>query len=65
MTVRISNYETSCTYGEKTVILMKVKSCNVLLHMLLVSILSYLKSVLRYTFLIFLYLREKGCEDPR
>jgi len=39
--------------------------------MLLVCTGSYLKSVLRYTFLILdtyytgtLYLREKGCEDP-
>ena len=39
--------------------------------MLLVCIRSYLKSVLRYTFLILdtyhpdtLYLREQGCEDP-
>jgi len=40
--------------------------------MLPVCIRSYLKSVLRYTFLILdtchlhmLYLREEGCEDPR
>jgi hypothetical protein len=39
--------------------------------MLLVCITVYLKSVLRYKFLIFdtyhtdtLYLREQGCEDP-
>ena len=35
-----------------TVILIKVKSCNALLRMLLVFIRSYLKSVLRYKFLI-------------
>jgi hypothetical protein len=35
-----------------TIILVKVKSCNVLLRMLLVCIRRYLKSVLRYTFSI-------------
>jgi hypothetical protein len=35
-----------------TVILMKVKSCNALLHMVLICIYSHLKSVLRYKFLI-------------
>jgi hypothetical protein len=33
--------------------LIKVKSCNIFLHMLLVCICSYIFSVLRYTFLIF------------
>jgi hypothetical protein len=48
-----------------------VKSCNALLHMLLVCVRSHLKSVLRYKFLILyayhldnLYLGEQGCEDP-
>jgi len=42
-----------------------------LLRMLLVCIRNYLKSVLRYKFLILdtyrrntLYLRQQGCEDP-
>jgi len=35
-----------------TIIVIKVKSCNALLRMVLVRICSYLKSVLRYTFLI-------------
>jgi hypothetical protein len=35
-----------------TVILIKVKSCNALLHLLLVCISAHLKSVLRYKFLI-------------
>ena len=35
-----------------TIILIKVKSCNALLRMLLVCTRSYLKSVLRYKFLI-------------
>ena len=54
-----------------TVILIKVKSRNALLLVLLVRTGSSLKSVLRYTFLILdtyhpdtLYLREQGCEDP-
>ena len=53
MTIRISNYETSCT-NELTIVLIKVKSCNALLHMLLVCIRKccYLKSVLRYELLI-------------
>jgi hypothetical protein len=53
-----------------TVSLIKIKSCNALLRMLLVYIGSYLKSVLRYKLLILdtyrpdtLYLREQGCED--
>ena len=54
-----------------TVSLIKVKSCNALLRMLLLCFRSYLTSVLRYKFLILdtchpdaLYLREQGCEDP-
>jgi hypothetical protein len=53
-----------------TVILIKVKSCNALLRMLLACILRYLKHVLRYKFLILvtchpdtLYSREQGCEN--
>ena len=48
----------------------KVKSCNALLRTLFVYIRSYLKSVLRYTFLILdtyhpdnIYLRVQWCED--
>jgi len=54
-----------------TIILTKAKSCNALLRMLLVCISIYLKSVLRYTFLILdtyhpdtIYVREQGREDP-
>jgi hypothetical protein len=52
-----------------TVSLIMVKSRNALLRVLLVYIRSYIKSVLRYIFLILdsyhpdtLYLREQGCE---
>jgi len=48
-----------------------VKSCSALLPKLPICILSYLKSVLRYEFLIWdayhpntVYLRQQGCEDP-
>ena len=51
--------------------LIKVKSCNSFLPVLLVCIRSYLKSVLRYKYLILctrhpntLCLREPGCVDP-
>jgi len=51
--------------------LVMVKSCNALLRKLPVCILSYLKSVLRYNFLILdtyhpdtVYLRQQGYEDP-
>ena len=72
MTVRITNYETSCTHTTRgTVTVSKVKSRNALLRMLLVCIRSNLKSVPRYTFLILdtynpdtAYLREQVCEDP-
>ena len=52
-----------------TISLMKVKSSNALLHMRMVRIRSYLKSVLRYKFVILgTYhpetLREQGYEDP-
>jgi hypothetical protein len=54
-----------------TISLIKVKSCNAFLRMLLVCIHSYLKSVLRYKFLILntyhpdtLYLCVQRCEDP-
>jgi hypothetical protein len=50
----------------------KVKSCNALLRMLLACSCSYLKLVLRYKFLIFntyhpdaLHVHEQGCEGPR
>ena len=51
------------------VILIKAKLCSAVLRMLLVAIYSYLKSVLRYTFLIWdTYqpgtLCEQGCEGP-
>jgi len=50
------------------VCLITVKSDNALLHMLLIYIRSYLKSILRYKYLILntyhpdtLYLLEQGC----
>ena len=49
----------------------RVKSCNAFLGILLVCIRSYLKSVMRYKFLILntyhsdsLYFREHGCGNP-
>jgi len=39
-----------------TVILIKVTECSAFLPMLLVCIRSYLKSLLRYNFLVFLHL---------
>ena len=55
----------------ETIILIKLKSRNALLRMLLLRIVIYLKSVVRYKFLILrtyhpntLYLHEQGCEDP-
>ena len=54
-----------------TVILIKVKSRNALLLVLLVGTGSYLKAVLKYKFVILgtyqpdtIYLRGQGCEDP-
>ena len=54
------------------ILLIKAKLCNRLLRMLLLHIIIYLKSILRYKFLILdtylldaLYLCEQGCEDPR
>jgi hypothetical protein len=44
-----------------TISLFKVESCNALLHMLLVCICSYLKSVLRYKFLILDTYRPDTC----
>jgi len=51
--------------------LVKAKACNLFVCMLLLCIRIYLKSGLRYTFLILvtynpdiLYLHEQGCEDP-
>jgi len=53
-----------------TVRLIKDKSCTALLHMLLLCIYGYLKSVFYFKFLILdiydldtLYLHEQGCED--
>jgi len=53
-----------------TNILIRVKSCNACSRVLLVSIRSFLKSVLRLKCLILgtyhtdtLYLREQGCEN--
>jgi hypothetical protein len=54
-----------------TIILIKVKSCNALLRMLLVCIRNYLQSVLKYKFLLWIlilrtvYLREQGYDNPR
>ena len=54
-----------------TVSLIKVKSCEALLRMLPVCIGTYIKSVLRYKYLILAtghpntsYLCEQGCGDP-
>jgi hypothetical protein len=54
-----------------TVSIINVKSYNALLLLLLICIGGYLKSVLRYQFVILdtshtdtLYLRQQGCEDP-
>ena len=50
--------------------LIKVKSSNALLSMLMVCTHSYLKQVVRYKFLILdtyhqaHYLHEQGCKDP-
>ena len=67
---RIPNYETHIPTKQTTVSLIKVKSCNTLLHVIQVRICSYLKSVLRYKFLIWgtcypysVFLHEQGCED--
>ena len=60
----------SLTAKRATISLNKVKSGNALLHMLLVCIHSYIKSVLIYKFLILdtynltLYLHVQGCKDP-
>jgi len=49
-------------------VVIKVKSCQAFLRVLLVCVLSYRKTVVRYTFLILdiyhpdtLYLRGQGC----
>ena len=54
-----------------TLILIKVRSCSTLLHMLLARVRSYLQSVMRYKYLNLntyhpatVYWCEKGCEDP-
>jgi hypothetical protein len=47
MTIRISNYETSCTHKASSNRLIKVKLCKTLFVMLPVCICIYLKSVLR------------------
>ena len=51
--------------------LIKVISCNAMLHILPACIRIYLTSILRHKFLILgtyhpdtLYLVEQGCEDP-
>jgi hypothetical protein len=69
-TVRISNYETPCTH-EASDSLINVISYNALLRLLLICIGGYLKSVLRYKFVILdtshtdnLHLRQQWCEDP-
>ena len=66
MTFRISIWETP----NQTISLIKTKSRNALLRMLPVCIGSYLKSILRYTFIILdtchpdtLCLCEQECED--
>ena len=71
MTVRISILNLSVPTKQATVILIKVKSWNLYLIMILVCINSYLKSVLRCKFLILdiyhlntLFLFEQWCEDP-
>jgi len=60
-------------HGQKNIklSLIKFKPCYLLWRMLMVCICSYLKSVLKYKYLILdtyfpntLYLREQGCEDP-
>jgi len=64
-------YGASCTQEVRDTSKTKVKSCNALLHMLLVCIRNYLKSILIYKFLMLdtyhpniPYLRQQGCEDP-
>jgi hypothetical protein len=52
-----------------TFVLLMIKSCIALLRVLLICIIIYLKSVLRYKFVIMvtadiLCLREQGCEIP-
>ena len=70
MTIRVFIKKLSVPTKRATINSIKVKSCNALLRMLLVCISTYLKSVLRYKFLIFdtyhpaaLYLSDQGCED--
>jgi len=67
MTVKMPNIKTPCIHEAATISLITVKSCNALLLIILICIPSYLKSVLRYKFLILdtyrpdiLYLREEG-----
>jgi hypothetical protein len=68
MAIRISNYVPT---KRATANLIKVKSCNALLRVLLVPIRSSLKLVLKYKYLNLNtyhldtpYLREKECEEP-
>jgi len=71
MTVRMSN-KLPVRTQRTTVILIKVKSDNALLHIILVRICNFLKSVPRYKFVVMdtynpdtLYVvRGQGCEDP-
>jgi hypothetical protein len=52
LTLRISEKKLPLRTKQVTVILIKVKSFTALLHMLLVCFSMYIKSVLRYKFLI-------------
>jgi hypothetical protein len=61
--------ETPVPMKQATVCLIRVKSCNALLRMLVVCIRSYLKAALNYKFLILdIYhpdnLLVQRCEDP-
>jgi hypothetical protein len=54
-----------------TVSLLKVKTCDALLHMLVVCVRIYIKSFLRYKFLILgtyypetMQVHKQGCKDP-
>ena len=70
VTVRTCNNKLPVPTKRATV-LIKVKSWSALLHMLIVCIVSFPKSVLRYKYLILdtyhpatLYVHEQGDEDP-
>jgi hypothetical protein len=55
MTVRVIKKRPEPT-KRKTVLLIKIESGSAFLHMLLICILRYLKSILRYTFLIWIHI---------